>query len=578
MAYNLGNIQMAKGAGEKQNDGGNSNLELVQNQLVNRYKQLFGDKIDLSDLAGKTVDIREQSFRSRSFAALALMNKLGLKADDAAKCITDGGNDDGIDAISHDENSKRLYFVQSKWRQNTNKGMAISEFTRFRDGVKKIISLQWDEDNKNLHRFKGIVELALGDINTSVELIFADNSSQAIAASIRRNIDKFLKDQNKYNQEFISFSEFTLPLAVAAARSSIRQSDIDVVAMLASFGVKEQPYYSVYGSISAVDIVNWYAQHENKLFTENIRFTIDKSGVNEAIANTAANNPDVFWYYNNGITAICDKVTKQPMGGAETEYGVFDIKKISIINGAQTIGSLAKARTDGANIDSVRVHIRFIALAGTPDGFATSVTSANNTQNEISPIDFLAIDPNQERIRVEAGQAGIIYTYRRGEKEPTAEKGFTVRFAAIAAACASGELRLAVAAKRYVGGLWENSKREPYISLFNEQTSAKRLWTIVKVMRVVDSTLQDIGPSLPGRGNLIVTHGNRFLMFLVCKKLGISGPTSLDINQDVLLNVSAEIQRLIPKFLEEFNDLNGEGYPGNFFKNFDKQSELLKRM
>ena len=180
---------------------------------------------------------------------------------------------------------------------------------------------------------------------------------------------------------------------------------------------------------------------------------------------------------------------------------------------------MVRAKSEGADLNNVFVHLRIISLAGTPENFATDVTTANNTQNDLSPIDFVAADSHQDRIRREASQLGLIYTYRRGDKDPSPETGFTIREATIAAACASGELRLAVSAKRYISGLWENTKKEPYTKLFNDNTSAEWLWDAVRIGRSVDNALENKSKSLEGRERLVAVHANRFILFKVFEDL-----------------------------------------------------------
>src|SRR5690606_20982034 len=116
-----------------------------------------------------------------------------------------------------------------------------------------------------------------------------------------------------------------------------RPENIDVTALLENFGSFRSPYEAVYGSIAALDVVRWYEQHGTKLFAENLRYTLEKSNVNDRIIDTAESEPEHFWFYNNGITAICDTIFKQPIGGNQTDKGVFDVRRVSVINGAQTI-------------------------------------------------------------------------------------------------------------------------------------------------------------------------------------------------------------------------------------------------
>lgn len=109
--------------------------------------------------------------------------------------------------------------------------------------------------------------------------------------------------------------------------------------------------------------------------------------------------------------------------------------------------------------------------------------------------------------------------------------GFNIRAATVAAACASGDLKLAVSAKRYISGLWDDIKKEPYIKLFNDTTSATYLWNIVQLMTAVDSKLADEAEALEGRERLIAVHGNRFILFCVFSRIDLD--TLRDSNVDL---------------------------------------------
>src|SRR5207249_2489094 len=121
-------------------------------------------------------------------------------------------------------------------------------------------------------------------------------------------------EQNKYSEDFLEFNEVGLAEIVAIARSMTRASDIDLTILLRNWGQLSKPYKALYGAVSASDLVAWHTKYKEKLFIENVRFVIEKSDVNESIIETAMKEPGHFWYYNNGITAICDSFEKQPMG------------------------------------------------------------------------------------------------------------------------------------------------------------------------------------------------------------------------------------------------------------------------
>lgn len=559
----LGNIMSQKS---------DPNFERLMRTLASRLHEVFDGKIDMKNADPKNVDNFEDVFLTRAYLALFFLDEFDLSAQDAANCITDGFHDDGIDGIYVDEKEAKIYFAQSKWRKNGLKGVKVDEITRFRDGIKHVLSPVWNEDNKDLWKFRKIIEDQLETIDTRVEMIFAHTIRTPLNSMIDRKVSEFIGEYEEHDPGFMSFREWGFSQGVRAARSNTRPEKIDVEVMLEQFGVIAKPHKAVYGSVAASDLAAWYKQHNNKLFAENLRFGIEKSDVNEGMILTASTIPENFWYYNNGITAVCDSFKKKAIGGSRTSSGVFDVSRISIINGAQTVTSLSKV---GKDLADVRVHMRIISLESTPDGFASNVTTANNTQNNLNPVDFVASDPNQERIRREASQLAIQYSYRRGEKDPDPEHGFTVRDATIAAACSSGDLKLAVSAKRYISGLWENTKKDPYTRLFNDATTASSLWDACRVMFTVDKLLANFNDTHSGRNKLVSIHANRFILFMVFENMrSTNGSISFGSSSQ------AGIKILVDKIYGTLCGLlqDTEGYLGNIFKNSEKQVHLVDQV
>src|SRR5205085_5896671 len=99
--------------------------------------------------------------------------------------------------------------------------------------------------------------------------------------------------------------------------------------------------------------------------------------VNDAIVATVRDLPDNFLYFNNGITLLCSELEKQPLGGKSRNSGVFECKGASVVNGAQTVGSIISALTASsapiANPSSARVMVRLISLEGCPPDFGYDV-------------------------------------------------------------------------------------------------------------------------------------------------------------------------------------------------------------
>ncbi len=89
------------------------------------------------------------------------------------------------------------------------------------------------------------------------------------------------------------------------------------------------------------DIVRMYNEIGDSLFEKNVRFSLenDKNDVETSIHSTLENEPDYFWFYNNGITLLADKVNYSD--SKSIEIFAVDGNRFSVINGAQTITACA---------------------------------------------------------------------------------------------------------------------------------------------------------------------------------------------------------------------------------------------
>lgn len=555
-------------------DSANRSLKQVKNQLTS----LFSKKISLKDISTNNETLREDHFLARALAALYLTSEVNLNVREAAGYVTDGENDNGIDAVYFDEQTNTLHVVQSKWRHNPKKGVKLDEIVKFREGVEDIINSNFRHVNDKVARYKSLINRALDDINVSVVMTLIHTSENYLHEDTQEKINSFLKKQNEFTDEFLSFQEFGLKEVFDRTREQTRPENIDIEVLLNQWGRVESPYEAFFGLVSGQEIANWHRRYGSRLFAENLRFILEKSEVNDAMLDTIKERPSSFWYFNNGITAICNSIGKKPLGGTNRDSGVFDVRGISIINGAQTVGSISRA-ADTSSVDDIKIQMRIISLQNTPQDFARDVTRANNTQNDLTSMDFASLDEQQERLRQELSDLGVIYTYRRGQITPEPNNGFDLRAATIALACYQSDLRLAVYAKRYISALWEDIDKPPYTQLFNDKLSGRFLWRLVQIMRGVDEFLDEAAANSSGRNRLIAVHGNRFILHCVFNNTDLSkmGQKRYPV-QRIVRKCKGVADDILQILREEINDRYPDSYPGNIFKNQERQRELRERI
>jgi len=356
---------------------------------------------------------------------------------------------------------------------------------------------------------------------------------------------------------------------------------IDLEVALHDWGQVREPFVAYYGQVDAESVAKWYDQFGPRLFARNLRKFMEDSEVNRAITETLGTSPEKFWYFNNGITVLCTRLHKKPIGGADRSSGVFECEGVSVVNGAQTVGSVrqAWARTPDT-VKSARILVRFISLEGCPEGFTTDVTRATNTQNRIERRDFVALDPEQHRLKTELWlESKKDYAYKSGDPTPRPEDGCSIDEATVALACAAADVGLAVQAKREIGKLWDNIEKPPYKVLFSSRTTAMRLWRSVEIMRVAEEGLKEERWKLGGRGRMAAVHGNRFVLHRVFQALPLDQFDSADLDfESVKTRARALLPLELSKLAKAIEQLYPSSYLHSLFKNAAKCKEVDSHM
>jgi hypothetical protein len=441
--------------------------EVQHAQIKSKLLELIAPLVDISDIAPKSASDKESHLLSRSIAAAAIKILAEVDGSTASGAVVDGGKDNGIDAIYYDGQTKTLFLVQSKWSSSHTSSIESGEILKFLQGIQDLVSLKKDRFNEKIKTRWTLIEDALKKL-TSVRLVVAYPGSGKIDPDIQSKIDDFVSNQNDTSELFffvaISQRELFQHFVHEAA-----PPQINLAVRLTHYGLVESPLRAVYGQASAVDVAQWYRSFGNQLFAGNIRNFLGSSEVNAAIAETVKGEADKFWYYNNGITIIAEDLERQAFGGSDRSVGIFDCKNVTVVNGAQTVGTIG--RTLLGDESAAFLQVRIIVVDDPESSLGKRITRASNTQNKIDARNFVALDSEQERIRTELLIEKVSYEYREGEPLESTVDGFEFIEAITTLACASDEISYVALSKGYVGGLYGDITAAPYKTLFNSSTS-----------------------------------------------------------------------------------------------------------
>lgn len=132
-------------------------------------------------------------------------------------------------------------------------------------------------------------------------------------------------------------------------------------------------------------LADLYDEYGSRMLEGNVRSFLGKRGVNKDIRNTVLNEPDMFFVYNNGLSATATET--------EVRNGkLLFARDLQIVNGGQTTATLSAARhTNGADLTKISVLMK---LTQVPPETAASIvpiiSKSANSQNKINAADFFS--------------------------------------------------------------------------------------------------------------------------------------------------------------------------------------------
>lgn len=485
----------------------------------------------------------ETNFCSRALAAFTIHHVTGCSLQEAAESLVDGGHDGGIDAVYHDANSNTLWCVQSKFTTDGITEPGLHEVTRFSTGLDALLSGDYEELRKNaawMEKLPFIQHLMNGGtLSVRAALVY---SGIRRVSDDRRRLFEALKTRYSHDDEYFRFETFNLTTLhdwIVDAADSRRVEEVALC--IRKPGWLREPHEVIYGLIPLADLVALSAQHGDKLVASNIRRYKGSTEVNEEIAHTVREDPSSFLYLNNGLTAFCDRLEVRAIDRANAEQKNIRAFGFSIVNGAQTLGTLAKTCTSGPAPDGF-AFIRVISMERCDDDrtFAERITRCTNTQNEILARDYIALDPEQERIANQLSPSNITYHYKISDDTiPQDAYNFSILESTTAAACLIQGNTAPEIIARTLGNrkaLWdreipEGETTSTYSRVFASTLSARSLWRAVQAQRVVLDKFRELARAEPNR-KAFFENGRWLILNLIFFRLKPESGSSTSLPSD----------------------------------------------
>lgn len=334
-------------------------------------------------------------------------------------------NDKGIDCFVHYEETKELFLIQNKYySENTN--LNVKEVSHF---LTTSLGKLEEGNYKNLELQKAY-NLAKSDSSYKVWLHFYITNDK-ITQDIINVINEFNKGSRQVLCE-IRAKHFSLADIYdlyfgASFKKDIKFKHIITTKNRGTFLQIKPEDYNLPGMSEAyyimTPITTLYEMYKESkksdypLFEENIREYLGKSSINTGIIKTLRdeNERKNFFYYNNGVTIICDSSKK-------ITSNKLELDQPQIVNGCQTVNTIYEVLDSYSpneittTFNGVYVMTKILIQTNKTPDFYKKVVKFTNSQNSINEKAFASTTEYFLRIQEHFLEKGFLLLVKPSDK------------------------------------------------------------------------------------------------------------------------------------------------------------------
>lgn len=448
---------------------------------------------------------REANFLSKAVAAYFLMLEAGASKADAVAASIDGGGDHGIDSV-YVGPTNIIWLVQSKYKSEGTGEPSLMEASVFRDGVIDFVAGRFERFNQALAAKLPRIRLAMdGPHQIAFVLAYTGTSMDETRRTMFGDVQKAINAVQLNRARFIRYglADFHESQVKHHGEPEINGVELE----LHNYGIANGVARTYYGTLKVKDLAALYQKEQHALVRSNIRRYRGSSEVNQGMTHTLRERADHFFCFNNGVTFLCRSILAVGPTDPNRIVGRFRLDGVSIINGAQTAGTVAQEPIAHYDAHPAEVLVTCIVLPENEGVFADAVTEYRNSQNAVKPQDFVAMDDNQESWRKTLAAHGVTYIYKPSVTDAQATAPlFTVEEAAKFRAVRDlGGLDLIL---HHPHKIWDRGRdfqgRPPTIEsppiykvLFSDILTSRSLWRTTQIGRQIQETIQQDAESMP---------------------------------------------------------------------------------
>ncbi|MBX9823062.1 MAG: AIPR family protein [Afipia birgiae] len=493
---------------------------------------------------------------SKGFAPIVLQALFRLTETEVNDSITDGGNDQGIDAVHIEDGQQPIvHLINCRYRESekrsTTRNFPSAEIAKILAFLDFVISGSADATAGNFNpELTDKVHLISKLLDDGAPVTFRIHLVSNGLPLQPNDRESFLERLRPYRH--VKLSE--VGVAELASLISQRTPQTSEVKLKLSTPVHTQKSYvgslsinAIICSVSADEIVDFIQDKANPdkvnwdVFDQNLRgFLGLANDVNDRVFRTAVGEDcHKFWYLNNGIAIVCQDFRVQP----KRERPMITMIDPQIVNGCQTSNVLFEVWRDRPErLSDIEVMVRIYSTNDSQ--MRREIAQATNTQTRISSRDLRANDPIQQKIEMTLAAEGFEYLRKQaGSQHSMSSRVEPLRFGQVVVAAIQEDPDRAITRS-------DEILSERYDEIFNSKLDILNVVPLLHCLEFIEKSRIDRQTNAALRRlsrERSLAYASFHLLFIMKKLADLDGKILLQENFETLFTRAISILSEIMK-------------------------------
>lgn len=377
------------------------------NYILNNMEKYIGDK---------PMTTVEKGNRFLKWCLYYLFDKSDTEIEsndlDEGVLICDGTNDGGVDAAFKEVDG--IHILQTKYGKSHSYEQVIAFLNKMKNFITESPKCDWNENTNEIYNV----------VQEADEVFIYYITNEQISNANYKDIEKLSKEVEELITNNFENKRIVIRVLDIDKMSDFIDENTSMVPRKFKgtwHHITVEKYFinkennTVIAEVALKTLAGFIKKSEKYLFYSNIRNFLGKNRVNKKIAETYEKYPKNFWFYNNGITVVCDDFVKK--SDLKDGAAKIDIQTPQIVNGCQTASTIyTQWKKDDPKSRNDKEGTILVKIIKDTNNKRKEITRYTNNQTAVTGKDFFALEEFHQKLKKDFENLGYSYEIQRREK------------------------------------------------------------------------------------------------------------------------------------------------------------------